>query len=45
MLEEKCRNFLENNNHFNKEYKEEISKIDNNIKALWDSFALFTSSK
>ena len=32
------------NNNLNKGLKDEISKIDNNVRALWDSFALFSTS-
>ena len=34
----------ENFNSMDLSFREDIAKSDNNIKALWDSFTLFTST-
>jgi hypothetical protein len=44
VLEEKLKIFMENKDIFIKEYKEENLKIENNIKALWNSFTLFSTN-
>lgn len=43
-LEENIRTSRDLYNSINKTWKEENLRIDCNIKALWDSFGLLTSS-